>query len=305
MKTTDTPPATPAERPAPVTEAPAPAAKEKSTEGQVLNVFSHGVLIIWAILVVMPLLWAVMSSFKSDDSILSTPLALPDKLHFENWSRAWSQAHMSDYFFNTIVVVGCSLVGTLLLGSMAAYVLARFDFPGNRFVYFLFVGGMSFPIILALVPLFFVMNNMALLNTRHGLILVYIAYSLPFTVFFLTSFFRTLPTSVAEAAMLDGASHTRTFFQVMLPMARPGLISVGIFNFLGQWNQYMLPTVLNTDPNQRVLSQGLVELANSQGYKGDWSGLFAGLVMAMLPVLAAYIVFQRQVVAGLTAGAVK
>ncbi|WP_424862285.1 carbohydrate ABC transporter permease [Streptomyces sp. MMS24-I29] len=305
MKTTDTPPAAPARRPAPVTRATAPAAKEKGSEGQVLNVFSHGVLIIWAILVVMPLLWAVMASFKTDDSILSTPWELPDKLHFENWSRAWSQAHMSDYFFNTVVVVGCSLVGTLLLGSMAAYVLARFDFPGNRFVYFLFIGGMSFPIILALVPLFFVMNNMALLDTRHGLILVYIAYSLPFTVFFLTSFFRTLPTSVAEAAMLDGASHTRTFFQVMLPMAKPGLISVGIFNFLGQWNQYMLPTVLNTDPNQRVLSQGLVELANSQGYKGDWSGLFAGLVMAMLPVLGAYIVFQRQVVAGLTAGAVK
>ncbi|MFJ5724946.1 carbohydrate ABC transporter permease [Streptomyces sp. NPDC093149] len=305
MKTTDTAPPAPAADPAPVSKAPAAVGKEKSSEGQVLNVFSHGVLIIWAILVVMPLLWAVMSSFKSDDSILSTPLALPDKLHFDNWSRAWSQAHMSDYFFNTIVVVGCSLVGTLLLGSMAAYVLARFDFPGNRFLYYLFIGGMSFPIILALVPLFFVMNNMALLNTRHGLIMVYIAYSLPFTVFFLTSFFRTLPTSVAEAAMLDGASHSRTFFQVMLPMAKPGLISVGIFNFLGQWNQYMLPTVLNTDPDHRVLSQGLVELANSQGYKGDWSGLFAGLVMAMLPVLAAYIVFQRQVVAGLTAGAVK
>ncbi|MFF2331464.1 MULTISPECIES: carbohydrate ABC transporter permease [unclassified Streptomyces] len=305
MKTTDTAPAAPEADPAPVSKEPAPAAEAKSGEGHVLNVFSHGVLIIWAILVVLPLLWAVMSSFKTDDSILSTPWALPDQLHLDNWSRAWSQAHMSDYFFNTVVVVGCSLVGTLLLGSMAAYVLARFDFPGNRFIYYLFIGGMSFPIILALVPLFFVMNNVGLLNTRHGLILVYIAYSLPFTVFFLTSFFRTLPSSVAEAAMLDGASHTRTFFQVMLPMAKPGLISVGIFNFLGQWNQYMLPTVLNTDPGHRVLSQGLVELANSQGYKGDWSGLFAGLVMAMLPVLAAYIVFQRQVVAGLTAGALK
>ncbi|MBL1291572.1 carbohydrate ABC transporter permease [Streptomyces sp. NE06-03E] len=305
MKVTETPPAVPAPR-SPVTKTAAPAVEPaKSSEGKVLNVFSHGVLVIWAVLVVMPLLWAVMSSFKTDDSILSTPWSLPDKLHFENWSRAWNQAHMSDYFLNTILVVGGSLIGTLLLGSMAAYVLARFDFPGNRFIYFLFIGGMSFPIILALVPLFFVMNNMGLLNSVHGLILVYIAYSLPFTVFFLTSFFRTLPTSIAEAAMLDGATHTRTFFQVMLPMAKPGLISVGIFNFLGQWNQYMLPTVLNTDPDGKVLSQGLVELATSQGYKGDWSGLFAGLVMAMLPVLAAYIVFQRQVVAGLTAGALK
>ncbi|GFH37836.1 carbohydrate ABC transporter permease [Streptomyces pacificus] len=273
--------------------------------GRVLNAFSHGVLVLWAFMVVMPLLWAVMTSFKDDDAIFSSPWSLPDRLHFENWSRAWSQAHMSDYFLNTVLVVAGSLAGTLLLGSMAAYVLARFDFPGNRFLYFLFIGGMSFPIMLALVPLFFVLNNIQLLNTLHGLILVYIAYSLPFTVFFLTAFFRTLPTSVAEAALIDGASHTRTFFQVMLPMAKPGLISVGIFNFLGQWNQYMLPTVLNTEPEHKVLSQGLVQLAVSQGYKGDWSGLFAGLVMAMLPVLAAYAVFQRQVVAGLTAGALK
>jgi N-acetylglucosamine transport system permease protein len=309
MKTTETPPAettdgkdvTAASR----TEPPAPGRTQKSGEGGVLNVFSHGVLIIWAILVVLPLLWAVMTSFKTDKAIFESPWSLPDHLHFENWSRAWSGAHMSDYFLNTLIVVAFSLVGTLVLGAMAAYVLARFDFPGNRFIYYLFIGGMSFPVMLALVPLFYVLNNLQLLNTLPGLILVYIAYSLPFTVFFLTSFFRTLPTSIAEAAFVDGASHTRTFFQIMLPMARPGLISVGVFNFLGQWNQYMLPTVLNTDPDRKVLSQGLVELAVSQGYKGDWSGLFAGLVMAMLPVLAAYIIFQRQVVAGLTAGALK
>ncbi|MDX3118195.1 carbohydrate ABC transporter permease [Streptomyces scabiei] len=280
-----------------------PAAEKR--EGKVLNAFSHGILVLWAIMVVLPLLWAVMTSFKDDSSIFGSPWSLPDRLHFDNWSRAWTEADMSGYFLNTVLVVGGSLIGTLVLGSMAAYVLARFDFPGNRFIYYLFIGGMSFPIMLALVPLFYVVNNMGLLNTIHGLILVYIAYSLPFTVFFLAAFFRTLPTSVAEAAFVDGASHSRTFFQIMLPMAKPGLISVGIFNFLGQWNQYMLPTVLNTDPDKRVLTQGLVQLTVSQGYKGDWSGLFAGLVMAMLPVLAAYIVFQRQVVQGLTAGAVK
>ncbi|MER6163520.1 carbohydrate ABC transporter permease [Streptomyces violaceorubidus] len=307
MKTTETPAPVPAEPGTPVlkTQAAPGGPKEGKKEGTTLNVFSHGVLVIWAIMVGLPLVWAVMTSFKDDASIFGSPWSLPDKLNFDNWSRAWSQAHMSDYFLNTILVVGGSLVGTLVLGSMAAYVLARFDFPGNRFIYYLFIAGMSFPIMLALVPLFYVVDNMGMLNTIHGLILVYIAYSLPFTVFFLTGFFRTLPTSVAEAAFVDGASHSRTFFQVMLPMAKPGLISVGIFNFLGQWNQYMLPTVLNTDPDKHVLTQGLVQLAVSQGYKGDWSGLFAGLVMAMLPVLAAYIIFQRQVVQGLTAGALK
>ncbi|MFC4472339.1 carbohydrate ABC transporter permease [Streptomyces xiangluensis] len=307
MKTTDTPPAdvTPDERPPVAKTTAVPGPLDKPSEGRTLNFFSHGMLILWAFMVVMPLLWAVMTSFKTDRDIFSSPWALPDSLHFENWSRAWTEANMSDYFLNTVIVVGFSLVGTMLLGSMAAYVLARFEFPGNRFIYFLFIGGMSFPIILALVPLFYVLQNLSLLNTLPGLILVYIAYSLPFTVFFMTAFFRTLPTSVAEAAFVDGASHTRTFFQVMLPMAKPGLISISIFNFLGQWNQYMLPTVLNTDEDRKVLTQGLVQLAVSQGYKGDWSGLFAGLVMAMLPVLAAYIIFQRQVVAGLTAGALK
>ncbi|MFI7292657.1 carbohydrate ABC transporter permease [Streptomyces sp. NPDC050121] len=310
MKTTQTPASRPAESGSGVWVTKVDPAfgkppAEKKTEGKVLNVFSHGILVLWAIMVVLPLLWAVMTSFKDDSSIFGSPWSLPDKLHFDNWSRAWTEANMSDYFLNTVLVVGGSLIGTLVLGSMAAYVLARFDFPGNRFIYYLFIGGMSFPIMLALVPLFYVVNNMGLLNSLHGLILVYIAYSLPFTVFFLTAFFRTLPTSVAEAAFVDGASHSRTFFQIMLPMAKPGLISVGIFNFLGQWNQYMLPTVLNTDPDKHVLTQGLVQLAVSQGYKGDWSGLFAGLVMAMLPVLAAYVVFQRQVVQGLTAGALK
>ncbi|MEZ7007264.1 carbohydrate ABC transporter permease [Streptomyces sp. AD55] len=305
MTTTETPAHPPAGPGAAPKSARAAGPRTARKEGATLNVFSHGVLVIWAIMVALPLVWAVMTSFKDDAAIFGSPWSLPDRLRFDNWSRAWSQAHMSDYFLNTALVVGGSLVGTLVLGSMAAYVLARFDFPGNRFVYYLFVGGMSFPIMLALVPLFYVVDNMGLLNTIHGLILVYIAYSLPFTVFFLTAFFRTLPTSVAEAAFVDGASHSRTFFQVMLPMAKPGLISVGIFNFLGQWNQYMLPTVLNTDPDKHVLTQGLVQLAVSQGYKGDWSGLFAGLVMAMLPVLAAYIVFQRQVVTGLTAGALK
>ena len=188
---------------------------------------------------------------------------------------------------------------------MAAYVLARFDFPGNRFIYYLFIGGMSFPIMLALVPLFYVVNNMGLLNTIHGLILVYIAYSLPFTVFFLTAFFRTLPTSVAEAALVDGCGHFGLFFRVMAPMARPGLVSVGIFTFLFQWNQYVLPIVLMQGEGAErrwVLAQGLTALALNEGYRGDYSGLFAGMTIAMLPVLVGYLIFHRQVQSGLAAG---
>ncbi|MEW1865213.1 carbohydrate ABC transporter permease [Streptomyces sp. NBC_00669] len=292
-----------------VIQKPAPDAAAKHRwrgEGVVLNVFSHGFLAVWALMVAVPLLWALWSSFKTSGDILSHPWSLPLHPHVDSWSRAWTKAHMSRYFINTVIVVGFSTVGTMLFGSMAAYVLARFEFFGNRFIYFLFVGGMAFPVVMVLVPLFFVTKNLGILNTLPGLILVYIAYSLPFTVFFMTSFFRTLPTSVAEAALVDGASHTRTFFQIMVPMAKPGIISIGIFNVLGQWNQYLLPLVLNQGNTDKwVLTQGLADLSVQQGYQGDWSGLFAGLSIAMLPVLAIYIIFQRQVQAGLTAGAVK
>lgn len=279
--------------------------RERGDGVGVLNVFSHAFLILWAILVVFPLLWTIISAFKTDGEIFGSPWALPEVWHFDNFVRAWEDANIGLFFLNSGIVVAGSLVLTLLLSAMAAYVLARYTFVGNRIIYYMFIGGMTFPVFLALVPLVFVVRNLGLLDSYLGLILVYTAYSLPFSVFFLTAFFKTLPTALAESAFIDGCSHTRTFFSVMLPLARPGLISVGIFNFLGQWNQYLLPLVLNSDENKFVLAQGLAQLAVNQGYRSDFSGLFAGLVLGMLPVLVVYAVFQRQVQAGLTAGALK
>ncbi|MEV8017199.1 carbohydrate ABC transporter permease [Streptomyces sp. NPDC086554] len=277
-----------------------------STGGATLNVFSHAFLVLWVVLAAGPLVWVALTALRPSVEILSDPMGWPTSLHWENFSNAWTEASIGQYALNSLIILAGSLTGTMLLGSMAAYVIARFTFPGNRFIFLLFAGGMMFPVILALVPLFAVMENFGLLDTRPGLMIAYIAYSLPFTVFFLTSFFRTLPTGVQEAAMVDGASHTRTFFQIMLPMAKPGLVSIGIFNFLGQWNQYLLPLLLNNEEESSyVLPQGLANLAVTQGYRGDWGALFAGLTIAMLPVLVVYAVFQRQVQAGLTAGALK
>jgi len=129
------------------------------------------------------------------------------------------------------------------------------------------------------VPLFFVLRGLALLNTLQGLIVVYVAFALPFTVFFLFSFFRTLPDEIYEAAQLDGAGEWRTFFSVMLPMARPGIASVAIFNFLGLWNQFILPTALNTDQGKYVLSQGMASFASQAGYSVDYGALFAAVVI--------------------------
>ncbi|AVT37910.1 carbohydrate ABC transporter permease [Plantactinospora sp. BB1] len=293
------------DRPARRQPAAAPARTPARRTGRFGDAAAHLFLVGWAALVTVPLLWAVLSSLKTDREILTSPWTVPATPRFDNWARAWGEASIGRYFLNSAIVVGIALVLTMLLGALVAYALARYSFPGNRLLYHLFVAGLLFPVFLALVPLFFVVRQLGLLGTYPGLILVYTAYALPFTVFFLHGFFRSLPTALAEAAFLDGCSHWGVLFRVMLPLARPGLVSIAIFNFLGLWNQYLLPLVLNPDPERYVLAQGLAALSVSQGYRSDWSGLFAGLTIAMLPVLAAYVLFQRQIRTGLTAGAVR
>ncbi len=299
------------------------------------NGFSHVFLLVWAVLVVYPMVWAALSSFKDDAQIIREPLSLiPHSLHWDNFARAWTKGGLGSFFVNTVLVVGGGVFCTMLLGSMAAYVLARYEFFGNRFIYYTFLAGLPVPIYLAAVPLYVgtfkapgqiadffgripvVGSSIGSFigpylgpNSRVMLILVYVAWSLSFTVFFMHSFFRTLPTTIAEAALVDGASHSRLFFGVMLPMARPGLISIGIFNVIGQWNQWYLPYLLmqpsGGEEKKQVIAQGLINLSVNQGYKSDWSGMFAGITLAMLPVLVVYLVFQRQVQAGLTASITK
>ena len=294
---------------------PAPAAKSAGRkpgvkrEVNALTGMAHIGLILWALATAGPLIWVVLASFKTNTEIfLGKPFALPESFSFKTYADAWTQAHVGRYFFNSVIVVLLSTAGTMLLGSMAAYVLARYRFIGNRFIYYLFVSGLAFPTFMALGPLFYILKNMGLLGTYTGLVLVYIAYSLPFTVFFLAAFFKTLPYEIEEAATVDGASHTRKFFQIMVPMARSGLVSIGIFNIVGQWAQYNIPVVLmsdTTDKSKWVLTQGIADISVQAGYHSDWPALFAALILSILPMIAIYAVFQRQIQSGLTAGAVK
>ena len=262
-------------------------------------------LALWAVIVILPLVWLLYSSFKTDPEIFFEPWALPETLQWANFERAWVAAHIGQYFVNSMRVVIPSLALTLALSSMTAYVLARFQFVGNRALFYLFMAGMLFPIFLALVPLFFLAKDLQLLNTYSGLTLVYTAYSLPFTIFFLTSFFKTLPSELHEAALIDGANEYQVFFRVMLPLAQPGLVTMAIFNFLGMWNQFILPLVLMTERDKYVLPQGLSFMLHQQYYKTDWSALFAALSIIMIPTLMVYVVFQSQIQKGVTVGALK
>jgi ABC-type glycerol-3-phosphate transport system permease component len=281
-----------------------PARKPFFTDKTVATI-SHVALIAWVVVICAPLLWVLMSSFKTTQQIFGSPFTLPTSFNFDNYISAWTTASIGTYFVNTVIVVGFALVIVMLLGAMCAYYLARYEFKGSRIIYYLMLAGLTFPIFLAVVPLFQTLKGFGLLNTFPGLIITYVAFALPFTVFFLYAFFRTLPQEVAEAAALDGAGPWRIFFTIMLPMATPGMASVAIFNFLGLWNQFLLPIALNTNTSNYVLSQGMASFASQAGYAVNFGALFAAVVITVLPVLVTYIIFQRQLQGSVSPGLLK
>ncbi len=260
--------------------------------------------------VVYPMVWVAASSLKGDDAIFRDTFALPRwvDLHTGNYARAWSGAHFSAYFLNSVLVTGVSVGLIVLLGAMAAYALARFYHPAGRVAFGLFLAGLMIPAQLAIVPLFFEMRAVGLLNTRLGLILVYTANGLPFAIFILAGFFRALPRSLYEAAVIDGCGEASAFWRVLLPLARPGLVTVAIFQFIGVWREYFYAFMLvsgDTEGSARTLPLGLANLAITAEYHTEYGMLFAGIVLVTGPILLVYLLLQRQIVKGIAAGAVK
>lgn len=283
-----------------------PIRRSKPINGdKVFSAMSHIMLVTWTIIVVLPLMWTFVSSFKSTSEIFSSPFSWPRKPHWDNFSNAWSEAHIGDYFLNTIVVVFSALAIVMILGAMCSYVLARYRFRGNKIIYMLMLEGNTFPIFLAVVPLFFTLKNLELTNTVTGLVVTYVAFALPFTVFFLYAFLKTLPLEVYEAARIDGAGEWKIFFRVMLPMAKPGFASVAIFNFLGLWNQYLIPIAINSNEENYVLSQGLASFATKMGYEVDFGALFASVTLTVILMLVVYVIFQRQLQGSVSQGTMK
>jgi N-acetylglucosamine transport system permease protein len=253
----------------------------------------------------VPLLWVLMTAFKTGPEIFTSPWGLPRSPQWQNFVRAWQEAGIARYFMNSLIVTLSTLAILLPIGAMAAYIFARYPFRGANWLFGAFLGGMMFPLFLTIVPLFLLLARLGLLDTLHGLTLVYVAYSLPFTVFVLTGFFQTLPQELLEAALIDGCGPARAFWKVMLPLAKPGIIVVGVFNAIGLWNEYPLALVIMSSDERRTLPLGIANLLMVEQYQSDWGALFAGLVIVMLPVLFVYWLFRDRIHETMVAGALK
>jgi len=268
------------------------------------------VLCSYLAIVVYPMFWLLSTALKTDREIFLKPFSLPqlDNLQWINLTNAWTKGHFGDYFFNSILLTAMTVVVSMLFAAMAAYALARFTFPGARPLFFYFLAGLMIPLQLAIVPLFFQMKDLGLLNSRLGLLAVYVAFGMPFAIFILTGFFKSLPSSLHESALIDGAGEFRAFWLIMLPLARPGLITVGIFSFLGTWNEFFMAFMFLSGEGSealRTLPLGLANITIVSQYRSDWGMAFAGLVLIMAPTLVVYAFLQQHLTKGITVGALK
>lgn len=267
-----------------------------------------GRVLVWAFVTFNLLVFAflIVSSVKTTPEIFDAPWGLPASLHFENWARAWNESGFARAMLNTVVVALAGAVCTSAVSAPAAYMLSRVRTRSAGPLSMLFVLGLGIPAQVTVIPLFEMMSKVHLVNSLFGLFVVYTATHVPFTVFLLTGFMRSLPGEIEEAAAIDGASPLRTFWQIMLPLARSGLVTVLILNIISLWNETLLGIVFLQSVEKYTLSLALLNFLSSMQYSGaDYGGLFAGVCILVLPMLALYLWLWRRIVEGITLGAGK
>ncbi|WP_456236451.1 carbohydrate ABC transporter permease [Erysipelothrix urinaevulpis] len=289
--------------------------KEMPTR-KLYKLFVYFVLVMFAISIIVPITWVFFASLKTPQEFFMNPWKMPSSLHFKNFVDAFVGANMGQYFLNSVIVTALALFILLIVALPAAYVLARFEFKFKTLINRLFTIGLFININYIVIPIFLMLLSWnrsiqpivgmnLFINNRFALALVYASTSLPFTIYLLSSYFRTLPRAFEEAAWIDGASHFQTMFKVMIPMALPSVVTVILFNFLSFWNEYIIALTLMPSEKLRTLPVGLINLQQAARGAANPGPMYAGMVLVMLPTLILYIFVQRRLTEGMTMGGLK
>ncbi len=261
----------------------------------------HLFLIAAVAFALLPVVLTVLASFKGLLDFYQNPLGLPKKWEWRNYVDVWKQARIPEYARNSLIVTGCAVPIILGLASLAAHGLTRFQFAAGKWIYLFFLAGLLIPVQLTILPTVFQLKTLHVNDTHAGLIVTYVALGLPFSVFLMTGFMRTLPRELIEAAHLDGAGEFRAFWDILLPLTKPALATVAILNGVGIWNEFFLALILA--PDVPTLQVGVNNLRGY--YSTNWGNIFAGVTLSALPVLVAYWMLTKQFIRGLSAGALK
>lgn len=267
------------------------------------NLAVYLILGVWALIVLFPLYTMIANSLKRQREIFRNPFLPPWPFEFEGYATAWSDGRFDLYFRNSLFVTVISLLFIIFLGSLAAYALANWRGRTSAVIYLLFVAGLMVPIRLGTINIFQIVQMLGLVDTVFSLIPVYVAMGLPMAVFVLTAFMRGVPHDLIDAAHVDGASEWRIYSSIMLPLVRPALATVIIFNLIPVWNDLWFPLIFIRAEDQRTVILG-VSLLFGQ-YQSNWTRILSALSLSALPILILYLLMSKQFIKGLTAGAVK
>ena len=269
------------------------------------NTITRVLLILYLLTIIVPFIFMLMNSLKTNQEFYSSIWSLPANFLIENYARGLEIANIPQLFTNTIYIVFAASLINIMAASLLAYAISRTGFKFSDAVYKYLLIGLLTPGIVCIIPVFFVIRILGLYNTQPGLILVYASFNMAFSVFVMYSFFKTLPRDLEDAAFIDGATYFQTYWRVMFPLTKPGLITIGVFGFLEYWNDYLLAMTLIIDEPLKTVSLGVMKMQAANNVRTDWGPLFAVCIMAMIPVLLVYSLFQGKLTAGLTAGAIK
>lgn len=250
---------------------------------------------------VFPLVWMMITSVKNSREVFGS--FLPKTIDFTNYDRVWKVMTFPRQFMNSVFVTAATVLIVVAVATLTGYAFARLTFPGRDVLFYIFLGSMMIPPQVILIPMFIFVRDIHLLNTLPGLVISYLGGSIPFSLFLMRAFFKTLPSELADSARIDGCSEWRVFWSVYLPLARPGIATVTIFQFMGTWNEFMFATTFISNPALKTIQPSLYTAVGR--YSTDWTALSSGLIMAIIPIIIIYIALQGQFVKGLTAGAIK
>lgn len=263
----------------------------------------HIILIVLSVLWIAPVILLVSTTFKTDRDVTVNPFGLFTSFSLQNLSNAWTQGHFSDYLLNSVLLSVPTTVLVIVISTMAGYAFARLGFPGRTIAFYAIVLGLLVPFFAYMIPLFFQLRSMRLLDSLTGVILVLTTVSLPFGTFFMRAFFNDLPGELEQSARVDGCSEWQIFVRVMLPLVYPGLGALGVFTFLQSWNNFLVPLLYVPSGGYQPLTLALYQFA--AGRQIDIGPLAAGTFITILPVVAVFLALQRQVAQGFISGAMK
>ena len=267
------------------------------------GVLIYGALAILALIYLLPLVWMLSVSFKTNREVLTSPFSLPTILQLGNYIFAWTNGKLGHATLNSVIVCASALIISLLIGSMAAFAIARMRWKVLPYLMQYFLIGMMVPVHCVLIPLFVRFSKWQLTNQLAGLIIPYITFSLPMTIFLLVGFFKSMPNEMFEAACIDGCSIYGCFVKIALPLARVGMFVAGIMTFVGNWNELLLAMVFISDSLKKTLPVTLTYFVGP--YATNYVQMFAAIIIAIAPTIVVYSIFSNQIVDGLTTGAVK